>query len=82
MSIHEDVPGVIGRMGTVLGNNKINIARMGLGREEKGGKALMLVSIDNPVDASVLREMGAGKEAREVRLIKLSHLANREYLQI
>lgn len=82
LSIHDDRPGVIGRIGTMLGNKGINIARMGLGRQEKGGKALMLVSVDNPVSEAVTKEMAAVKDFREVRSVELSKLASREYLQI
>lgn len=82
MSIHDDVPGVIGRIGTMLGSRGINIARMGLGRGEKGGKALMLVSVDNPVTEDTLKELRAVKDFWEVRSIELSQIGNREYLQI
>jgi len=82
LSIHADVPGIIGRIGTGLGNKGINIARMGLGREEKGGKALMLVSVDNPVGEDVIQEMRSKKEFQEVRSIVLSKLGERDYLQI
>ena len=37
---NKDVPGVIGMIGTILGNNGINIARMELGRSDKGGNAI------------------------------------------
>ncbi|NLK26309.1 MAG: phosphoglycerate dehydrogenase [Euryarchaeota archaeon] len=82
LSIHADVPGIIGRIGTGLGNKGINIARMGLGREHKGGKALLLVSVDNPVSEDVLREMRSNKDFKEVRRVLLSKLGDREYLQI
>jgi len=82
MSVHSDVPGVIGKVGAILGNKGINIARMGLAREDKGGKALMLVSVDNSVSGEVAKEMLAQKDFREVRPIELSKLADREYLRI
>jgi D-3-phosphoglycerate dehydrogenase len=82
MSVHADVPGIIGRIGTMLGSKGINIARMGLGRDQKGGKALMLVSVDNPVSDAVVKEMAEAKGFVEVRSIELSKIGNREYLQI
>ena len=82
MSMHSDVPGVIGKVGTILGNKGINIARMGLGREEKGGKALLLISVDHPAGDDVVKAMLASKDFREVRSIQLSKLGTREYLQI
>lgn len=82
LSVHNDMPGIIGRIGTMLGNRNINIARMGLGRDQKGGNAMMLVSVDNPVSEDVVKEMAAVKGFQEVRSVELSRLGDREYLQI
>ncbi len=82
MSIHADVPGIIGRIGTTLGGRNVNIARMGLGRDEKGGRALMLVSVDNPVTEDTVKELASNKGFEEVRFIELSSIGNRDYLQI
>jgi D-3-phosphoglycerate dehydrogenase len=43
---NNDKPGVIGNIGTLLGKNDINIARMHFGRETPGGTAISVVSID------------------------------------
>jgi D-3-phosphoglycerate dehydrogenase len=67
-----DVPGVIGHVGTVLGNNRINIANFSLGRREGGSgiaEAVALVSTDGLVPETVLaqlREHAAVKLARSV----------------
>ena len=82
LSIHADVPGIVGRVGTLLGGRGVNIARMGLGREQKGGKALLLVAVDNPVDEAVIKEMRSTKEFQEIRTVQLSKLGERDYLQI
>ena len=37
---NHDVPGIVGRIGTILGGHKVNIASMSLSRNEAGGKAL------------------------------------------
>jgi D-3-phosphoglycerate dehydrogenase len=52
-----DVPGVIGRIGTLLGQNGVNIAGMHLGRSERGGRAIAVVNVDNPIPAAVLGEI-------------------------
>jgi len=52
-----DVPGVIGRMGTLLGQNSVNIAGMQLGRERRGGRAVSIVNVDDPIPAPVLDEI-------------------------
>ena len=51
---NRDVPGVVGRVGTLLGENHINIAGLELGRERIGGMALSLFHVDDPVPAPVL----------------------------
>jgi D-3-phosphoglycerate dehydrogenase len=51
--VNEDAPGFIGRIGTLLGENGINIGTFNLGRREAGGEAVLLLSVDSPVPASV-----------------------------
>jgi D-3-phosphoglycerate dehydrogenase len=46
---YDDVPGVIGRVGTLFGEGGVNIANMTVSRTRRGGKALMVLSIDTPV---------------------------------
>ncbi len=52
-----DVPGVIGRIGTLLGQNNVNIAGMQLGREKRGGRAVSIVNVDDPIPSPVLEEI-------------------------
>lgn len=54
---NNDKPGVIGNIGTLLGNNGINIARMHFGRETPGGTAISVVSIDTPASAELIDEI-------------------------
>lgn len=54
---HLDQPGVVGQVGTVLGNHGINIATMQVGRETIGGQAIMMLSIDKPASPKVLEYM-------------------------
>jgi D-3-phosphoglycerate dehydrogenase len=54
---HHDVPGVVGRVGTILGKHKVNIAGMQLGRHQRGGEALMVLNVDDPIAAEVLTEI-------------------------
>jgi len=46
--VYDDVPGVIGRVGTMFGDGGVNIANMAVSRTKEGGKALMAFSIDSP----------------------------------
>ena len=68
---NNDKPGVIGSIGTLLGNSKINIARMQFGREAKGGKAISVVSVDMPVSAEILSKI---KKLPNVLSINQIHL--------
>ena len=51
---NRDVPGVIGKVGTILGEGGINISRFHLGRRERGGEAMAVIEIDAPVDTQTL----------------------------
>ena len=52
---NEDKPGFIGRLGSTLGDAGVNIATFNLGRDSRGGEAICLVEIDEPVTAEVLK---------------------------
>lgn len=54
---NNDKPGVIGDVGTLLGKNKINIARMQFGREKRGGKAISVISVDATVSQDILSKI-------------------------
>jgi D-3-phosphoglycerate dehydrogenase len=51
---YDDVPGVIGRVGTLFGEAGVNIANMAVSRTRRGGKALMALSIDSPAPAELV----------------------------
>ncbi len=54
---YEDRPGMIGRVGTILGNNNINIANMQVGRKVLHGEALMGINVDVPIPSQVIGEI-------------------------
>ncbi len=68
---NNDKPGVIGNIGTLLGKNNINIARMQFGREKQGGKAISVVSVDTPVSKDVLSKI---QKLPNVLAVKQIHL--------
>jgi len=53
--VNEDAPGFIGRIGTLLGQNGINIGTFNLGRREAGGEAILLLSVDQALPEDVLQ---------------------------
>jgi D-3-phosphoglycerate dehydrogenase len=54
---HTDKPGIIGKVGTLLGDKGINIAGMHVGREEIGKRAIMVLLVDDPIPPDVLEQM-------------------------
>jgi D-3-phosphoglycerate dehydrogenase len=69
-----DVPGVIGRIGTILGEQGVNIGNFALGRERSGlkpVKALSVVQVDAPVSDAVLEALMSIEALLDARLVKL-----------
>lgn len=56
---NSDVPGVVGRVGTILGDRGVNISRFHLGRRERGGEAMAVIETDAPLDDATLGELRA-----------------------
>ena len=54
---NEDVPGMIGKLGTILGEHGINIGNMAVGRGKPGSRAAMAVTVDEPVPEEVLKAL-------------------------
>lgn len=68
---NEDKPGLIGQLGTLLGESKINIAGMSNGRDKPGGTAITVVNIDNAVPSQVLEQVKKLRYVLDAKLIKL-----------
>jgi D-3-phosphoglycerate dehydrogenase len=68
---NQDVPGVIGRVGTILGNRNVNIANFALGRNQQAGEALGLVSVDNTISEEALNEIRAIPAVRVARVVEI-----------
>ncbi|MEI6795625.1 MAG: phosphoglycerate dehydrogenase [Methanomassiliicoccales archaeon] len=82
MTMHTDMPGMIGKVGTTLGSKGVNIARMGVGREDKGGRALMLIAVDEGVDRKILEELKAIPNFHDARMVSLSQMKTKSYLNL
>lgn len=67
---NRDLPGYIGALGTAMGGLGINIATFALGRAEKGGDAIALVGVDEPLSEAVLAEIGALPQVREAKALE------------
>ena len=67
----QDKPGSIGAVGTIAGQNDINISFMVVGRETPRGKAMMVLGLDDPIPPPVLEEIRALDQIDKARLVKL-----------
>ena len=54
---NEDKPGVIGNVGTLLADNKVNIARLHLGRSSAGAEAVSVWNIDTPLSKGLMEKV-------------------------
>ncbi|GAB6178988.1 phosphoglycerate dehydrogenase [Desulfotomaculum defluvii] len=68
---HIDKPGIIGKVGTILGDIAINIAGMQVGRIELGGKAIMIMTVDNIIPTDTLKELATIDGILEVKMVSL-----------
>jgi D-3-phosphoglycerate dehydrogenase / 2-oxoglutarate reductase len=68
---HTDRPGIIGRVGTLLGQANINIAGMHVGREAAGQRAIMILTVDERVPEPLLEEIREAIQAELVRQVEL-----------
>ena len=69
--INRDVPGVVGKVGTLLGDREINIAEYNLARSDSGGRAMAIITVDSPLDAETLSFLRSYREMIEVKQVKL-----------
>lgn len=67
-----DRPGVIGDVGQVLGQHDINIAHFSLGRKARGGEALAVVVVDEPIPTMVIQQLAGLKNMQWVKQIVLN----------
>jgi D-3-phosphoglycerate dehydrogenase len=68
---NRDVPGVLGRIATFIGNHNVNIARLYLGRKNIGEQALALIQIDQPMPESAVAGLAQLREVISAKQIKL-----------
>lgn len=67
-----DQPGVVGRIGSFLGDQSINIAEMQMGRDAPRGAALMVLSIDDSLDGALLERIRGMSDIRDARVVTLA----------
>jgi D-3-phosphoglycerate dehydrogenase / 2-oxoglutarate reductase len=68
---YEDRPGMVGKIGTILGRRNVNIASMHVGRRTKRGGAIVVLLLDEDVPPEVMEEVSKAVEADFARVIRL-----------
>jgi D-3-phosphoglycerate dehydrogenase len=69
--MHNDVPGIIGAVGTIFGNHRVNIAQMSVGRAAPGGQAIGVLNLDALPAPVAVNEVSAHSDVQSVRIIEL-----------
>jgi D-3-phosphoglycerate dehydrogenase len=71
-TVHRDMPGIIGKIGSLLGSFNVNIASMQVGRKIVRGDAVMVLSIDDPLPDGILSEITQQSGIRDAYTVTLS----------
>lgn len=71
VSRHEDRPGVVGRVGSILGEHDVNIASMQVGRDVPRGNAMMILAVDDRVSPDVLQRLREVEGMSDLRYVEL-----------
>jgi D-3-phosphoglycerate dehydrogenase len=67
---HHDRPGIVGRLGTILGTNNVNIAGLYVGRQAVGGTAIAMVNVDNEVPEKVMAELREIPHIQDLKFVR------------
>jgi D-3-phosphoglycerate dehydrogenase len=68
---NHDVPGVIGKVGTILGEGGVNIGRFHLGRRERGGEAIAVIEVDGQLGRETLQSLRSLEQVISAQPIEL-----------
>jgi D-3-phosphoglycerate dehydrogenase len=66
-----DRPGIVGRIGTLLGKHNVNIATMSLSRNQAGGTALTVLNLDNVPDEELLHKIIGSEDIQSAQVVQL-----------
>lgn len=68
---NKDVPGVVGKLGTLLGKQGINIAEMSFGRDKKTNEAISLLNVDSEVPKDVIEKLKKEDDINDVKQVRV-----------
>jgi D-3-phosphoglycerate dehydrogenase len=66
-----DRPGIVGRIGTLLGEHGVNIATMSLSRNQAGGRALTVLNLDTAPSEELLAAITASDDIQSAQIVRL-----------
>ncbi|HJV32141.1 MAG TPA: phosphoglycerate dehydrogenase, partial [Bacillales bacterium] len=75
---HQDIPGMVGRVGSLLGEYLINIGTMQVGRTSIGGEAIMVLTLDKKLKEEMLASLTLINGLDEVQFLELSNVESEE----
>lgn len=70
---HQDIPGMIGQVGSILGSYSINIGTMQVGRAAIGGEAIMILTLDKKIEQEVTHALHSISGLEDVQILELSY---------
>jgi D-3-phosphoglycerate dehydrogenase len=70
--IDSDRPGIVAIYGKAFADNNVNIAAMQIARQQKGGKALSVITVDSPIEQKVLDQLKADIDAEVMKAITIT----------
>jgi D-3-phosphoglycerate dehydrogenase len=71
---HRDKPGLVGRIGTILGHHEVNIAGMQVGRHHRGGEAIMVLNVDDAIPPAALLDILSIEDVETAYVVSLPSL--------
>jgi D-3-phosphoglycerate dehydrogenase len=67
---NQDKPGFIGSIGRLFGDSGLNIASFNLGRQTRGGEAICLIAVDQPIGEALLEKIRALPQVLRARALR------------
>jgi D-3-phosphoglycerate dehydrogenase len=72
LMVYSDRPGIVAIYGKAFADAKVNIAAMQIARQQKGGKALSVITVDSPIDQKVLDKLKKDIDASTMKAITIT----------
>jgi D-3-phosphoglycerate dehydrogenase len=74
LDLHHDRPGIVGRMGLILGERGINISFVQMSRAHRGGPSIMILGLDDPADETIMERVVQVPNVQRARMVTLAPL--------